>query len=329
MKKTKQNIETLASEAGVSIATISRYFNNPKIVAKKSRIKIEAAIQKVGYKENRFARMLAKGESEFVGLIIPHLEFDFYGAMLKALLHETGKYNLKCIVFSGDTSQNELDYIAELETYRIKGIITLSHTLPSKTLRSLDVRVVGIEREFDYISCVCSDNYSGGKKAAQKLIRDECDHLILLRSKSSHSSPSDDRYAAFQDTCSRRNIPFTILDCPFTKDTFKDYRLLQDIVQNIEATRNGKKIGIFLPNDNHASLLLNVLTDHHCRVPEDYEIIGFDGASIGLRSQMKLSTISQNIPELAQKAVQLLLREDTKLQQERIPVKLMNRDTTI
>jgi LacI family transcriptional regulator len=52
---------------------------------------------------------------------------------------------------------------------------------------------------------------------------------------------------------------------------------------------------------------IRALNDAGKRVPEDISVIGFDGLDIGGYMTPRLSTIHQNVEEMARKSVQLLL----------------------
>ena len=53
----------------------------------------------------------------------------------------------------------------ELMSYKIEGLIVLSHTLSSRELSNLQIPVVAIEREDQFVSSVNTDNYLGAYEA--------------------------------------------------------------------------------------------------------------------------------------------------------------------
>ncbi|MCV5664691.1 LacI family DNA-binding transcriptional regulator, partial [Escherichia coli] len=52
-KKTRTTLQDVADQVGVTKMTVSRYMRNPESVAEKTRVKIAAAIEEMGYIENR------------------------------------------------------------------------------------------------------------------------------------------------------------------------------------------------------------------------------------------------------------------------------------
>jgi LacI family transcriptional regulator len=62
-------LEDIAKLAGVNSSTVSRAINMPEMVKPKTRQKIEAIIKAKGYKPNYFARGLARGLTDSVGIL--------------------------------------------------------------------------------------------------------------------------------------------------------------------------------------------------------------------------------------------------------------------
>ena len=66
----KKNVtfSDIAKYTNFSKTTISRYFNNPDSLTLENQQIISDALVKLNYKENKVARILANGKTEFVGV---------------------------------------------------------------------------------------------------------------------------------------------------------------------------------------------------------------------------------------------------------------------
>ena len=97
---TKKNItfNDIAQYTNFSKTTISRYFNNPDSLTLENQQKIADALVALNYKENKVARILANGKTEFVGIIIPNLYLHYYSQMLNQLLATYEIYGYKFLV---------------------------------------------------------------------------------------------------------------------------------------------------------------------------------------------------------------------------------------
>ena len=69
MAKERANIYTIAKEAGVSPATVSRVLTNNARVSKEKREKVQSVIQKYGYTPNALAQGLSNSKTRSIGHI--------------------------------------------------------------------------------------------------------------------------------------------------------------------------------------------------------------------------------------------------------------------
>lgn len=336
----KKNItfSDIAAYTNFSKTTISRYFNSPETLTNESITKIEKALKELNYTENKVARSLANGKTEMIGVIIPNLFMHYYSEVITNLINSYNKFNYKFIVFLGSNdSEEELQYIKELMSYKIEGLIILSHTVDSKKLKELNIPIVAIEREDNYISSVNSDNYSGSVDAVKKLIDDKCEILIHINTDLKESIPSYKRIQAFKDTCKLYNKKHHVYLSILGKDYNEIYESIYKTYLDIEEKYPKIKKGIFMSNDTHANIFLNILIRNKKNIPLEYEIIGFDNSPISTEAIIPISTVSQDIEMISAEALKLLLRQinfkkqQLPIQEEHkmLPTHLILRETTL
>ena len=78
MGKKNVTFDDIAKYTNFSKTTISRYFNNPDSLTLENQKIISDALEALNYKENKVARILANGKTEFVGILIPDLYMHYY-----------------------------------------------------------------------------------------------------------------------------------------------------------------------------------------------------------------------------------------------------------
>lgn len=341
MKSKKVTFADIASYTGFSKTTISRYFNNPDSLTLENQQKIADALEVLDYKENKVARILASGKTEFVGVIIPNLYMHYYSEMLNQILSTYSTYGYKFLVFAGNRKADvERQYIQELLAYNIEGMIILSPTIPSEELASYQIPVVGIEREDRCISSVNTDNYMGGVQATSLLRKSSCDILIHVNGKIEKSSPAYGRIQGFLDICEEYDLPHELI-LTYIGDTFEENREgISKLIDYFEKKYPDKKKGIFMPNDTHANVLLNLLFQRYGKLPDTYQIIGFDNSPISREAVIPTSTVGQQISVIANEAMELLsgMMEERKKRRPNLPKEpihkiippiLIRRETTV
>lgn len=310
MSKKNVTFADIAKYTGFSKTTVSRYFNNPDSLTLKNQKIIADALVALDYKENKVARILANGKTEFIGVIVPNLYLHYYSEMLNRILSTYEKYGYKFLVFVGDEKKAvERQYISELLAYKIEGMIILSHTISSKELASYNIPIVTIEREDEYVCSVNTDNYMGAVQASSLLIKSGCDILLHINSLVSENVPAYGRIKGFEDICTERNIQHDVILADLGNTFEENKEKISQLVDEIENKYPNKKKGIFVSNDTHANILLNILMRKYGTLPDDYCIVGFDNSSICNQAVIPISTVSQQTEVIADEAMKLLVMQ--------------------
>ncbi len=340
MAKKNITFSDIAQYTGFSKTTISRYFNNPDSLTLENQQKIADALTALDYKENKVARILANGKTEFVGILIPNLYLHYYSQVLNQILSTYETYGYKFLVFAcNDKEETERQYIRELLAYQIEGMIVLSHTISSEELASYDIPIVTIEREDRYTCSVNTDNYMGGLQAASLLYKNGCDILIHVNADISPEVPAYGRIQGFQDICQEHGIPHELILTHLGSSYAEASGHILRIFEALAAKYEGKRKGVFMPNDTHANVLLNLLVRKYGTFPDDYRLVGFDNSPISSEAIIPTSTVGQQIDTLAREAMELLVLQMNERKKRRpvpleqpihkiIPPVLIRRETT-
>lgn len=340
MKKKSVTFQDIANYTGFSKTTISRYFNNPDSLTLENQKIISDALAALDYKENKVARILASGKTEYIGIIVPNLFLHYYSEMLNQLLSTYEEFGYKFLVFVGkDKKDMERKYISELLAYQIEGMIILSHTISSEELAAYHIPIVTIEREDKYVCSVNTDNYMGGIQAASLLSKTNCEILIHINSNVSPEVPSYGRIKGFQDVCEKKSLPYEMIFTDLGSTYEETSKKIKKIFQNIEEKYPDKRKGVFLSNDTHANIFLNQIIQKYGKLPKTYQIVGFDNTTISAEAVIPISTVGQQINVIAQNAMELLVMQMNERKKRRpMPLKepihkvvtpvLIRRDTT-
>ncbi|MBU6269597.1 MAG: LacI family DNA-binding transcriptional regulator, partial [Sphingomonadales bacterium] len=91
-------LEDVAAHAGVSAATVSRFINNPAVVAAATAERIRAGIAATGYIPNLLAGGLASSKSKMVAVLIPHLVDSMFNDTIEAMVSELSAAGLNAML---------------------------------------------------------------------------------------------------------------------------------------------------------------------------------------------------------------------------------------
>ena len=297
-------MKDVAREAGVALGTVSKVVNGIP-VGDSYKIRVEEAIKKLNYQVNSYAQGLKANKTYTVALLIPNTQAPFFAALSYhinlALLKRKYRMLLCCTDFDLSLEQ---EYVTMAQQNKVDGIIGLTYN-PHLIIEE-NTPFVAIDRSINpSIPCVACDNFAGGQLAAEKLADLGCRNVAFLRIGSSLSNEPNKRKAGFENGCLARGLSYElkILNDGEPYEEFETF-----LSSHIE---NGKLSfdGIFCVTDSLAYSVIQTLRKLGQRVPEDVQVIGFDGTRLLGDKDYVCSTIVQPVPEIAEMCVELLLQD--------------------
>lgn len=311
MKKTTPTMKDVAKEAGVALGTVSKVINGIP-VGENYKIKVEAAIEKLNYQVNTYARGLKTAKTETITLIIPSLNLPFYASFAYEVEQQVYAHGRKLILCcSNGIPEKELDYLLLASQSKTDGIIALTYSDISNQVPD-HIPLIAFDRQFEnhQISRIASDNYEGGTLAIQKLLEFGCKSPVFIGFHSSFPGEADKRFDGYMEACRKNQIKPVFLYSPDSEDCHDSiYNFIEEHENKDTHTLNFD--GIFANTDFHACIAIHVLNELGYSVPIDVQVIGFDGTKKFYPSEEYIvSTIKQPLPELAKKCVDMLLDED-------------------
>jgi LacI family gluconate utilization system Gnt-I transcriptional repressor len=81
-------LEEVAAMAGVSSATVSRFLNNPGMVAAATAERIQAAVAETGYLPNLNAGALASSRSRLIAALVPDIAQSIFNDTMEAMIEQ-------------------------------------------------------------------------------------------------------------------------------------------------------------------------------------------------------------------------------------------------
>lgn len=300
-------MKDVAREAGVALGTVSKVVNGLP-VGEDYRIRVEDAITRLNYRVNNYAKGLKSNRTYLIAVMVPNLVSPFFAQLVNSINKFLAHHKYRMIFYATDYDpQQEQEYVILAEQQQVDGIICLSYNPDLKV--SENVPFVSIDRYFGaQIPCVASDNYSGGRMAAEKLVENGCKNLAFMRIGSKLSNEPNKRKDGFVSACEALNVPYTLK----IVDDGTPYSAFEEFLQ--EHMSGGKLDfdGIFCVTDSLAHQIFISLKEMGIRVPEDVQIIGFDGTHYFGDMEFTCSTIVQPIEEIAETCVNIVLQNHPK-----------------
>ena len=302
MKPTKSiTMKDVAKLAGVSVGTVSRVINQEQGIKEITLKKVQQAIDELGYIPDVYARGMKKNKTETIALIVPSVWHPFFGEFAFHVEVELSKKGYKLLLCNISGPKRELDYITMLQQNKVDGIIAITYS-PIEDYLSSNIPFVSIDRTYEdkAIACVSSDNQKGAELAAQVLISKGGTHFGFIGGHNKTINETKKRRLFFEKTILEAGFPCEVLDLEEPYDNF---------LEEVEVfLRQHPEIDALLTiNDFTAIDAISILEKLGKKVPEDVQVVGYDGIRQAEERTQYLSTIRQPIEEMATEAVQCLL----------------------
>lgn len=300
------NLEDIAKLAGVSRSTVSRVINDDPNVSTRARAKVQATIDKVGYRPNAAARALASHRSHAIGLVVPedfsryHVD-PWYPLIIEATLAATRDAGQSLMLIMEDTfsteSANRL--ISQfIDSGRVDGLLVLQHSYDDHlTMRLLqrDIPTVLVaESDLPGANWVDGDNFGGAQELA-RLIREQGPRTVLAIAATLDHVPSRRRVDGFQNVLPQTQIALTR----------HSMQAVEEMIRPILMTQHPD--AIFAVNGWIANVIHRVATDFGIAIPGDMLLAAFDEFDPDFNERACLTTAIQPVSQLASSAVKLLI----------------------
>ena len=305
MKKTNNpTMKDVAKEAGVALGTVSKVINGIP-VGESYRLRVEDAIEKLGYRVNSYARGLKTNRTNCVALLMPSLYHPFFAILtdeLTACLMRHG-YRSMLMITNYDPEAEKKCLILGHEN-KVDGVIALTYSPDLKPDDSTPM--VTIDRHCgDSIPCVSSDNLHGGEMAVEKLAELGCRRLLFMGVASDVPGEVDKRGVGFEAACRRLQIEHERIILHDADGEAPFYAFLQEHLHDGRLDFDG----IFCNTDRLVCRIRAFLAERGVRIPQDVQLIGYDGITDYATGRHACSTIVQPIAQMAETAVRLLLND--------------------
>lgn len=306
----KVTLRDIAREVGLSTTSVSLVLNDrPCKISAESRRRIKEAARRKGYIPNQIARSLVTRRSQTIGLIVPNIESRFFSSLARRL--ELGcrrRGHLLLITNSDDSAANDAELVQTLTNRGVDGLFVVSSTANeepgalAEVLGSLPVPFVTVDRRVEGVSCdrVAFNNEAGGYLACRYLLDAGHERIACLVNVS--SSTGRERLEGYERALRERGVesdPSLVLPCDYyISDAY-------EVAGKLLAT---DATAVFASSDNIALGLLKCLYERGLRVPRDYSMVSYDNSAADVLFEPALTSIEQNVEELASAALDVLFR---------------------
>lgn len=294
-------IKDVAKEAGVAPSTVSLVLNKKGYVSEETRLKVEAAVEKLNYIPSEMARNLSLQRTNIIGVIVPSISHPFFSELAEALETELYSLGYKMMLCCTKYKENsEQKFIEMLKRQTMDGIIMGAHSLDVSIYEGLKEPVIAFDRYLnDNIPIVHCDHCTGGRLAAEAFLQHDCHHVIGIEGYQGVHTPANDSHKVFHETMWQHGVITDILEMPWNAFTYEDFLVTAEKLfteyQDID--------GIF-GSDMAIASCMRVATQRGYHIPQDIKMVAYDGTGMTQTGIQPITAVRQPIEKLAAIAAQ-------------------------
>jgi len=223
-KRTAPGIVQVARAAGVSPATVSRFYNSPAVVRPPTRERIEQAAAELGYIRNRAAGALQNRRSGAVGLIVPTIDNAIFAEVIQAFATRLRASERTLLIAAhGYDLGVEVELLRSLLEHRVDGVALIGFDHEADIFKMLEGQGTAFLSMWNYradteIPCIGTDNDQAGRTAAKHLLQLGHRDIGLMFPDLNINDRARDRMNAVRDEAEQAGIDIPdhrIIDCAY------------------------------------------------------------------------------------------------------------------
>ncbi|WP_167305929.1 LacI family DNA-binding transcriptional regulator [Nocardioides euryhalodurans] len=324
-------IRDVASDAGVSVATVSRALSGNGHVGPATRDRIAEAARRLGYQPNDLARSLHGGATGTIAVLVPDITNPFFPELvagIQAVANE--QENLLLLCQTGEDPTTAVRELRHLRRKRVDGVVLVGGLPATDDLGAAvgDLPVVTVDRDAGWPASwsVRADHRGGGRMATEHLVELGHEQIAHIAGPAA-LTVAQERLAGHREALQASGIePDESLVVHGDFGEAGGYDALRTLLR-----RRREFTAVFCSNDLAAVGALRALDEAGFRVPDDVSLVGFDDIHLARYLRPSLTTVRQPIHELGRRAATLLLEAAVGSRPEQhdvLDVELVRRDST-
>lgn len=297
----------VAREAGVSVATVSRVFNNSGPVRTATRERIQEVARVLRYSPHGAARSLITNKTSTIGVLLPDLYGEFFSEVIRGIDQTARQSAYHVLLSSAHQDKPGIEAALRAMRGRVDGLIVMSPDLDAAGLADnlpsflpavlLNCALAG--EEYDSLTI---DNRGGAADVVRHLLSLGHRRIAIIRGPERNHDAAE-RLRGWREALAGAGVrPEAALEAHGDFTESGGYAAAVHLLRE-----SPRPTAIFAANDSMAIGALSALRERGIAVPREMAIAGFDDIPIARYLSPPLTSVHVDIEELGARAMRLLL----------------------
>jgi len=312
MTKTKSSTPTIrdvAREAGVSVATVSRYLNQNGPISDEVAARLQQVMTELSYAPHATARSLATHKTNTIGLTMTDISGDFFTPLLSGIESITGEAGFDLLIASTRQRERRKNFSAPVGPHNTDGLLVFADSLDESTLVRLHeqkfplVMIHQTPPQGLAIPCVTVENKAASHSIVSHLIEKHQRRRIVLLQGPKKQEDSLWRELGYRQALETHGIayePALVVEGEFDRHVGE-----ASITKLLQA---GVAFDAVFSGDDDAAIgVYKALAEAGKRIPQDVAVVGFDDQRMAPFLTPPLTTVRAPTEEVGRMATQQLI----------------------
>jgi LacI family transcriptional regulator len=297
----------VATEAGVSQATVSRVVNGNVAVSEPLRDRVMSVVAELGYRRDGLARGLRRQVNDVLGLLVPDIGNPFFTALVRGAEDAALAAGLLTVLCNTDENlAKERKYFDVLLDQRVAGAIVapVSDRSDVGDLLARGTPIVAVDRRLNgvEVDTVTLDNVAGARQATLFLHEQGYQRVAMITGLG-RTTTGKDRRAGYRKAMRSLKKP---VPAGYTVDGFNSVEGGYAATQKLLRGENPPD-ALFIGNNLMAIGALQALADAQLRPTTDIGLLSFDDLPWGTDPAHVIPTVGQPAYRMGRVAAELLI----------------------
>jgi LacI family transcriptional regulator len=300
-------IRDVAREAGVSVATVSRVFNDKGPVREETRLRIRETASRLRYHPHGGARSLTTRKIGVLGVILPDLYGEFFSEVIRGIDQTARRHGYHLLVSSSHDDRAEIEAVLRSMRGRVDGLMIMSPDIDAQALKanlpeSLPVVLLNCLVDGTGLDSIGIDNFRGAREMVLHLLGHGHRRIALV------GGPLANHDARERLRGYRAAMREGDGDWSEDLEVVGDFTVRSGYQAALELLNLASPpTAIFAANDAMAIGTFGALRRARRAIPEDIAVAGFDDIPSGRYINPPLTTVHVSISELGARACERLV----------------------
>ncbi len=307
----RPTMKDVAAQAGVGLKTVSRVVNGEAGVSQDTEQRVQEAITSLGFRRNDSARVLRKGTTASIGLVLEDLADPFYSPLSRAV-EEVARAHGALLIngSSAEDPEREQELALALCARRVDGLVIIPASDDHRYLApeiAAGVATVFVDRPPGRIAAdlVLSDNFEGAREGVAHLIAHGHRRIGYIGDRPGIHT-AEERLRGYRAAMAEAGLP--VAEAWVAPGGTDADRVRADAVRMLAGGRGGEPVTALFSGNNRVTVTLVRVLAAPERRERPVALVGFDDFELADLLSPPVTVVAQDPADLGRSAAELLFR---------------------